>query len=663
MEKQSDVACFSQGKDISCESGTDIINPLDQQYQLALTNYWYRQWICVCHVSELPDKGMYLTVNIGDFPLVITRDETAGNLHVLNNSCRHRGSRVCQMQKGSAAKLVCPYHQWTYALDGSLIYARFMEQEVDLSRYPLKTIVHKIIDGFIYVQLLPLESANLVPSQAQDDNSISSLENVANYEVLYEFHHTQNEDINTVLASLGLAADLTSKTSSKMGNMVIFDCAEKGHLLIKVFPKSRHFTQLVIQWMTPKSISHFSKKDFINTIQQHYPLEDMDEQDIAQVNQPVASETDGAAHKLSLAGAIDPYVFYSPERLWVAESETLICSMIIDETHNVKTFTFRTLNGSWFNYKPGQFITLSLPVADDPLLRTYTLVSSPSRPTSISITVKLQPDGGRGGTKWLFENLKVGDQLKAYGPNGQFSFFDKPAEKYLFLSAGSGITPMMSMVRWMYDYGVAIDMNLVACFACPDDILFRTELERMSRRAKHLQLAWVCQEDETNSWTGYRGYFNKLMLGLTTPDYMERDIYCCGPEPFMQAVREILHDSGFDMSRYYEESFFAQTDGEPRATAHHDWLPDAHKTVNLQFTNSGKATQAAQTDTLLEIAKTQHIAIPSACGIGVCGTCKVKVTRGEAHMVHNGGISQKEIDEQCVLACCTYPLTDLDIEI
>src|SRR3546814_15555146 len=87
------------------------------------------------------------------------------------------------------------------------------------------------------------------------------------------------------------------------------------------------------------------------------------------------------------------------------------------------------------------FITLELPVNDEKLLRTYTLSSSPSRPLAISVTVKAQPDSL--GSRWLLDNLKVGDRITAYGPGGLFSFMHYPAEKYLFIAAGSGITPMM----------------------------------------------------------------------------------------------------------------------------------------------------------------------------------------------------------------------------
>src|SRR3546814_5272342 len=133
--------------------------------------------------------------------------------------------------------------------------------------------------------------------------------------------------------------------------------------------------------------------------------------------------------------------------------------MVTPEAPDVKSFCFKTADDSWFRYLPVHFITLALPVNDEKLLRTYTLSSSPSRPLAISLTVKAQPYSL--GSLWLLDNLKVGDRITAYGPVGLFSFMHYPAEKYLFIAAGSGITPIMSMMRWLFDNGEHTDIALV----------------------------------------------------------------------------------------------------------------------------------------------------------------------------------------------------------
>ena len=141
------------------------------------------------------------------------------------------------------------------------------------------------------------------------------------------------------------------------------------------------------------------------------------------------------------------------------DSELLECAMVVPETDDTATFTFRAPSGAWFDYQPGQFITLDLPVPGGNVQRTYTISSSPSRPLSISITVKAQ--AGSIGTRWMLDHLKPGMKIKAYGPAGIFSFHRHPAKKYLFISAGSGITPMMSMTTWAWDSGEMPDITFV----------------------------------------------------------------------------------------------------------------------------------------------------------------------------------------------------------
>ena len=121
-------------------------------YKLDLETIWYRDWLFIGHDCEVPKAGNYFTVQVGDYPVVVTRDRS-GTIRALHNACRHRGSRVCQQQKGTSAKLVCPYHQWTYELDGSLLFARQMAEDFDKSEHGLKPIHCETVGGYIFICL------------------------------------------------------------------------------------------------------------------------------------------------------------------------------------------------------------------------------------------------------------------------------------------------------------------------------------------------------------------------------------------------------------------------------------------------------------------------------------------------------------------------------
>lgn len=351
-----------------------------------------------------------------------------------------------------------------------------------------------------------------------------------------------------------------------------------------------------------------------------------------------------------------------PQKAIWSDDEMLECVSVIPEVPNTATFTFRAPSGALFDFLPGQFLTLEIPTENGPVHRTYTISSSPSRPRSISITAKAQDDSV--GTRWMLDNLIPGVKLKAFGPGGLFSHVHDKANKHLFISAGSGITPTMSMTTWMFDLGSEPDIVFINCARRPGEIIFRQRLEHMAARVPGIDLHWVVEQpDRYAPWTGYRGTFNQLMLGIMAPDYLEREVYCCGPEPFMQAVREALQGLGFDMDHYHQESFHAPVETASDAPILDDIVPDEDTGAEVVFSVSGVAAKVAETDTILAAAKANGLNIPSGCTFGVCGTCKVRKTEGDVHMVHNGGISEDDIANGYILACCSHPLGKVAVEV
>lgn len=121
-------------------------------FQMDMEILWYREWLFAGHEFELPKTGSYITMQVGEFPVMIVRDEK-GAIHAMHNTCRHRGSKICKSERGSSAKLVCPYHQWTYGLDGKLLFARQMGESFDKSEHGLLPIECEIVDGMIFICL------------------------------------------------------------------------------------------------------------------------------------------------------------------------------------------------------------------------------------------------------------------------------------------------------------------------------------------------------------------------------------------------------------------------------------------------------------------------------------------------------------------------------
>ena len=134
-------AGFSLPRDFYCDPA---------YYRLDLENLFYKEWLFAGHDCEIKQPGEFFTLQIGDYPVVVVRGND-GDIRAFHNSCRHRGSRICTTEHGKARRLVCPYHQWTYDLDGSLARARHMDGEIDKSLYGLKTVHCRSVGGYVFV--------------------------------------------------------------------------------------------------------------------------------------------------------------------------------------------------------------------------------------------------------------------------------------------------------------------------------------------------------------------------------------------------------------------------------------------------------------------------------------------------------------------------------
>lgn len=350
---------------------------------------------------------------------------------------------------------------------------------------------------------------------------------------------------------------------------------------------------------------------------------------------------------------------------WDAEEDdVLVCRAIRQETHDVKTFVFSGRAPRSHAYKPGQFITLDLTIDGQQVNRCYTISSAPTRPHLISITTKRFAGGVV--SPWMHDHLKVGMEIRAMGPMGEFNCVDQASVngKYLLLSAGSGITPLMSMARSFHDLALETDTLFLHSARSPADIIFREELALMARGGGFRAIP-ICEHDSgQESWSGLRGRLTLPMLELAAPDFREREVFACGPAPYMAGVRAILSQAGFDMARYHEESFkfedLAPVDAGEAPPANENAA--AVKSFRVEFTKSRRVVEVPADTHVLAAARAAGMRLPSSCTRGLCGTCKSRLVSGEVSMQHQGGIRQREIDQGMVLICCSKPLSDLVIE-
>ena len=340
-----------------------------------------------------------------------------------------------------------------------------------------------------------------------------------------------------------------------------------------------------------------------------------------------------------------------------AQDEHLVCVAVRPETHDVATFVFAAAEPRLFRFMPGQFMTFELAAAG--VQRCYTIASPPTRPHRIEVTAKRTPQGA--GSGWLHDAMRPGMRVSASGPHGEFTFTPAPSGRYLLLSAGSGITPLMSMARTLHDLGSDADVLFVHSARSPADLVFADELAAMSRRPGFARVSIVEGVPAGAGWDGLRGRLSPAMLSALVPDLPSRDVFCCGPALYMAAVRAMLDAAGFDRARYHEESFAFDgpiTPPEPAAAT----TKDDRQGYTVAFARSGRTLACPSGSTILAAARAAGIRLPSACNKGVCGTCKSRLVSGVVELRHGGGIRQREVDAGMTLLCCARPASDLVVD-
>lgn len=368
--------------------------------------------------------------------------------------------------------------------------------------------------------------------------------------------------------------------------------------------------------------------------------------------------------------------------IWQGLDTPLYVTDIIKETDDVYTFRFQGTPLCRFIYWPGQFCTLVLNIDGKKVLRSYTISSTPSRPYVLEITIK-RVEGGLV-SNWLCDNLKTGDKVTIGGPKGKFCLIPgKIPKKILFLAAGSGITPLMSMTRWLCDVSADVDIRFFYSIRNCNEIIFRKEIELLTSRYKMFKPAIVTStgndNDDNDDWMGLTGRININMLEMIAPDIHDRDIYMCGPPGFMEAVKNIVTKpilgKPFKLSSFHLESFNGiRTGAKEKETPENTTATKpkiqpsqikqtSNVSLTVEFANSNKKITTDGKTPLLDIAEECDIDLDYGCRSGSCGLCKAHLIKGKVEMEEDDGLEQKEKDDGYILTCVSTPLTDCILDV
>ena len=300
-------------------------------------------------------------------------------------------------------------------------------------------------------------------------------------------------------------------------------------------------------------------------------------------------------------------------------------------------WTLALINHDFYRWQAGQFALVKIGNSDE--MRAYTLSSTPGRSAFITLTVR-QIEQGKG-SGWLTRDVRPGNDIWLSDPQGDFSCQRHPASHYLFLAAGCGITPIMSMCRWLHAQRPACSVQLVYSVRSPQDVIFAHELSAMP---PWLALTIIAENSATQAMLS--GRLDRTRLAALVPDINQRTVMICGPEAYMETVQQ-------DAQALGAEEIFTEQFTPMNEVASEETQFTLRSPMRLQ----GGTFPSGWS--LLNAMEHHKLPVAAACRSGVCGCCKTRVTEGHYQTRSQQTLSDTEIAQGYVLACSCYPESDI----
>lgn len=349
---------------------------------------------------------------------------------------------------------------------------------------------------------------------------------------------------------------------------------------------------------------------------------------------------------------------------------TLTISDVQPETQNAIAITFDVPEElkPLFLYKSGQFLTVKAVIDGVEHRRNYSLCSSPVLDEPMRIAVKKVKDGAV--SQWLNENAKPGMTLEIYPPMGNFTneFSPSNIRHYVLFAGGSGITPILSIIKTALRVEPHSVVTLVYANANSSAIIFDGVLEQLAANSEsRLRLVHVLEDNSGDGRASYTGRMDKdvvrTILTDKVPNYDAVEAFVCGPGPMMDNVVSVLHEKGLADNHIHREYFTIDKHKTEQAAMNQSAdaaVSEEIKTRRVKIRLYGEEHEfdVEPDETILSAAQRADLDPPYACQIGACCTCRAKIVSGKVKMDEREALSDDEINEGYALTCQSHPLTD-----
>lgn len=329
----------------------------------------------------------------------------------------------------------------------------------------------------------------------------------------------------------------------------------------------------------------------------------------------------------------------------------------------VVTLAPETGTANEFAFTQGQYLTFRREFDGEELRRSYSVCAGLDEGI-LQVGIK-RVDGGTFST-WANEELKVGDTMEAMPPMGAFfTPLEPQAEKhYLGFAGGSGITPVLSILKTTLAREPKSRFTLVYANKGVNTIMFREELEDLKNLNMGRFNVIHILETDAQDVDLFTGLVTEEKCAQLFAHWIQIDTvdtaFICGPEPMMLGIAKALRDHGLDDAQIKFELFASGQPGRAKRPAKSKTAASAANATTAAITLDG-ATQTIQMSkeiSVLEAALGNSLDAPFACKAGVCSTCRCKVLEGEVEMVANHALEDYEVEKGYVLSCQSYPVTD-----
>lgn len=331
--------------------------------------------------------------------------------------------------------------------------------------------------------------------------------------------------------------------------------------------------------------------------------------------------------------------------------QTLVIKNIQEEIKGFKTFSFE--GGQGIGYKAGQYLTFVYNENSQEIRRSYSIVSSPELNEPLTIGVKRIENGAF--SRRLVDHAKPGDKLTTTGAGGLFILPDD-LENYhqlFFLAAGSGITPILSLIKTIL-HRHKQKAVLLYSNPSPEKTIFYEELKKLAIKFPdrfRLQF-FFSNSPQLSTARLHKELLQQLAKKFSIAAHDQTLCYLCGPEAYMRMCTYALQEAGMAKETIRKENFIVYGAQPPKAEP-----PDKNEhTVVIDYAGQRYRFRVGYPDTILQAAKKKGISLPYSCETGRCGNCAAKCGEGTVWLSYNEVLTEKDLKNGLTLTCVGHPV-------